>query len=157
MRLCRPHEPEPILLGAGMRSFVRIHRPFPESRKPEGAKKPLAHDGPAILDSELLFVIVESRRTVAHEGPFGLPQPVIAGGAGIFVLRRAVTLPFQAEVDPDDVPEVTQVEPILLFRGNHIVRRGNNLGQVAHFIHIVVDAPKRRYDGHVPTPSRESR
>ena len=149
----RAHQGEPVLLRLGQRPLVGEHLPFPERRQLQGPEEPLPHEGPLPGDRELLLVVVEGRDGVADQRPLGEPLAEPGGGAGVLVHARAVALLRHPEVDPGDVFRVAPVQRLLLLRGDDVVRRRHDAGQVSHALHVVMDPPERFHFGHGVTLS----
>src|SRR6202035_4131426 len=108
----------------------------------EAALQYAAPGGLAVRACTDLLVDVERRLGVGYQDPLGLPRLQVRGG--ILIRAAGLTLGVAGKDNADDVMRIGGYELVLDVGGNDVVRWRCDLGEPAHPVLGITDAPERR-------------
>ena len=132
---------QPIRLRARHRLFVRINASFAELFQPNAGHESFAREAPA-LDLEFLMIHVQRPGRVLGEDALLLPIAQKLSGPRIAVVGRGVAGQFLVENQAHDVVGTAVVQSLLQRRIDDIIRRRDDVAELADPAKIVAMGAK---------------
>jgi hypothetical protein len=117
-------------------------RRFQRHRADEAALQHPARGGLAVRTGADLLVDIQRGLIVWYQDPVGLPPAQVR--RGVLVRAAGLTRWMAGKDETDDVVRVGSYELVLDVCGNHVVRWRGDLGEPAHPVLGITDAPEGR-------------